>query len=142
VETAVIDANFGVALVCPLPYSSICGSRMESWLQQGEQIVAPTLWDYEVASALRKQWAKNLLSRALALEGLEQVYRLPVLRLPLDGDLVLSALLWAERLGQIAAYDAQYLALAEHLKAQFWTVDRKLHNRCQEIGASFVQLLE
>jgi len=115
---------------------------MVSWLQQGEQFVAPTLWDYEVASALRKQWAKNLLSRALALEGLEQVYRLPVLRLPLDGDLVLSALLWAERLGQIVAYDAQYLALAEHLKAQFWTVDRKLHNRCQEIGASFVQLLE
>ena len=35
VETAVIDASFGVALVCPLPYSSTCRSRMESWLREG-----------------------------------------------------------------------------------------------------------
>ena len=140
-ETAVIDANFGVALVYPLPYSSVCRRQMENWLRQGERIAAPTLWDYEVASALRKQWAQNLLSKELALAGLEQVSRLPVLRLPPERSLILSALLWAERLGQIVAYDAQYLALAEHMQAQFWTADRKLHNRCKEIGASFVQLL-
>jgi len=52
-----------------------------------------------------------------------------------------SSLIWAERLGQMVAYDAQYLALAEYLKADFYTVDKKLFNRCQEIGVPFVELL-
>jgi hypothetical protein len=35
-------------------------------------------------------------------------------------------------MGQIVAYAAQYLALSEHLQAQFWSADRKLHKHCRE----------
>ena len=37
-----------------------------------------------------------------------------------------SALLWAERIGQLKVYDAHYLALAENLSAEFWTADKRL----------------
>ncbi len=58
-----------------------------------------------------------------------------------DTNLLQHALIWAKQLDQIVAYDAQYLALAEHTGANFYTADRKLYHRCQEIGASFVHLL-
>jgi len=45
VETVVIDADIGMALVCPLPYSRACRDRMEEWLRQGANLVVPALWD-------------------------------------------------------------------------------------------------
>lgn len=141
-ETVVIDANFGVALVRPMPYSPACRSLMEAWIRRGIHIEVPALWDYEVVSALRKQWVQNLLSRETVLGGLEQILRLPVQRIIAEQDLVVSALLWAEQLGQIVAYDAQYLALTERQKARFYTADHKLYNRCKEIGVDFINLLE
>ncbi len=141
-ETVVIDANFGVALVCPLRYSRACRGRLEEWMRRGLTLAAPGLWDYEVASALRKQWAYGLLSRETVLEGLVWLLRLPIQRVYADQELLMRAVLWAERLGQTAAYDAQYLAVSEWLRAPFWTADQKLYHRCREIGADWVNLVE
>ncbi|HXF70525.1 MAG TPA: type II toxin-antitoxin system VapC family toxin [Thermoflexus sp.] len=141
-ETVVIDANFGVALLCPLPYSLACRNWLEEWLRRGVNLVAPILWDYEIASALRKQWAQNLLTREAVLDGLVWIFRLPVQRISPDQELLRRALLWAERLGQMTAYDAQYLAVSEWLGAPFWTADQKLYHRCREIGADWVNLVE
>lgn len=141
-ETVVIDANFGVALVCPLPYSRTCRDRLEEWLRRGVSLAAPVLWDYEIASALRKQWAQNLLTREAVLDGLARIFRLPVQRISPDQELLTQALLWAERLREMATYDAQYLAVSEWLGATFWTADRKLYHRCREIGARWVHLVE
>ncbi len=141
-ETVVIDANIGVALVCPLPYSRACRDRLEEWLRQGVNLVVPALWDYEIAAALRKQWAQNLLAREAALEGLVRLFRLPVQRVSATQELLTRALIWAERLGQITAYDAQYLALGDWLGIPFWTADRKLYHRCRDIGVDWVNLVE
>lgn len=50
-----------------------------------------------------------------------------------------SALEWAERLGQARTYDAQYLALAEHLGSVFWTADQRLVNRARQLGVEWVR---
>jgi predicted nucleic acid-binding protein len=50
-------------------------------------------------------------------------------------------MIWAERLGQMTTYDAQYLALSERLGAPFWTADRKLYRRCKDIGVGWVNLV-
>jgi predicted nucleic acid-binding protein len=141
VETIVIDANIGVALVCPLLYSRACRDRMEEWLRQGMNLVVPALWDYEIAAALRKQWAHNLLTREAALEGLTHLFGLPIQRVSASPELLAQAMIWAERLGQMTTYDAQYLALSERLGAPFWTADRKLYRRCKEIGVDWVNLV-
>jgi predicted nucleic acid-binding protein len=49
-----------------------------------------------------------------------------------------SALLWAERLGQSKVYDAQYVALAESLSAEFWTADQRLVNSLRSLGVAWV----
>jgi predicted nucleic acid-binding protein len=139
--TIVIDANFGVAIVWPLPYSTACRKYLRDWLEQDVLIVVPGLWEYEVCSALRKLWAQNLLTRDLALESLVSLFGLPLKRIMLDASLAREAIEWAERIGQTVAYDAQYLALAERLGADFWTADRKLFERCQKIEVEFVNLL-
>ena len=41
---------------------------------------------------------------------------------------------WAERIGQSKVYDAQYLALAESLEAESWSVDRWLANAAERRG--------
>ena len=50
-----------------------------------------------------------------------------------------SALAWAERVGQAKVYDAHYVALAESLSAEFWTVDQKLFNSLKRLGVDWVQ---
>jgi predicted nucleic acid-binding protein len=48
-----------------------------------------------------------------------------------------TALDWAERAGQAKAYDAQYLALAEEMRAEFWTADERLVRDVQQAGADW-----
>ncbi len=62
--------------------------------------------------------------------------------LPLDVSLARSALIWADKLGQVRAYDACYLALAERERATLWTADRRLASRAKQVGASWVLSLE
>ena len=105
-------------------------------------VIVPALWDYEVISALRKLWTHHLLSREAAEEGLMRLYRLPIQKIVVAQVQSISALRWAERLGQRVACDAQYLSLAEELKAPFYTSDKKLFKRCQEFEIDFIFLLE
>ena len=46
-------------------------------------------------------------------------------------ELHLRALLWAERAGQMVAYDGHYLALAEVQNCEFWTADARLAHALQ-----------
>lgn len=41
---------------------------------------------------------------------------------------------WSVRLGQHVAYDAQYLAHAEELDADFWSADHKLVNTLHHLN--------
>ena len=66
---------------------------------------------------------------------------LPVRSVPTDPDLRRSALSWAERLGQFAAYDSFYVALAERLGCEVWTADRRLANAAAAIGDGLVKSL-
>lgn len=58
---------------------------------------------------------------------MDAVLALPI-QLHCDSWLHVSALEFAERFRLRAAYDAHYLALADHLRCEFWTGDRKLFN--------------
>ncbi len=140
--TVVIDANFGVALVRLMPYSATCRTLIERWIRQNVTIAVPGLWDYEIVSALYWLQRQGAIKKEAMLTGIDLLFRLTLLHVPLDLQLAIAALNWAERLGQGKAYDAQYLALAEHLNAEFYTTDKKLFHRCERIGASFVKTLE
>lgn len=138
----VIDANIAVGLLVECPWSALAEKAMIAWKRQNVSLNAPAIWYGEVISALRKAVYLNKMDQEDALRLISVMDQWGVrVNLP-DADMRCNALLWAERLGQMVAYDAQYLALAERLKADFYTADKKLFHRCQQIGASFVKMLE
>ena len=140
--TAVIDANFGVALVRLMPYTATCRNLIEQWIRQKVTIAVPDLWDYEIVSALHRLQTKKEIEREAVRAGIDLLFRLNLLHVPSDRQLAIASIDWTERLGQGSAYDAQYLALSERLNAEFYTADRKLFHRCRQLGVSFVKMLE
>jgi predicted nucleic acid-binding protein len=130
----VVDANVALALVLPLPYSREAEQLWQAWHQRRETVYAPDLWGYEVTSGLRKAIVLSSLSTEYAEHSLEILLDLCVQLIPPTADLHRLALCWAGRLGQTAAYDAHYLALAEALKCAFWTADQRLMRMAQQHG--------
>lgn len=45
--TVVVDANFSLAQVMPLPYSPAVIQRMHTWQEELPRILVPGLWEYE-----------------------------------------------------------------------------------------------
>lgn len=83
---------------------------------------APALCDVEVAAGLRRALLAGAISVARAEEALTDHGDLPLTR---HGHLgLLGRILELRR--NLSAYDAAYVALAEHLSAELLTADRAL----------------
>jgi predicted nucleic acid-binding protein len=134
----VLDANIVAAFTIPLPYSTQAARRMMDWQRTEAALFAPTLLEYEIVTALRKAVVAEMITPDEASDAIGSLLDLDVQTVPPTRDLHDSALQWSERLRQKAAYDAQYLALAEQLGAEFWTADQRLANGAQQAGATWV----
>jgi len=82
----------------------------------------PALCDVEVAAGLRRALLRSLLSEQRALAGLQDYVDLPLTRHGHQS--LLERIL--ELRANFSAYDATYVALAEHLSAELLTGDEKL----------------
>lgn len=141
-ETIVIDASIAVALLVELPWSARAEQALLTWKSRKARLCAPALFPGEVVSALRKAVYLGKVDHEDALKLVTFMDSWGIQVCPADTELNRNSLVWAERLAQVAAYEAQYLALAERLSAEFYTTDQKLYQRCREIGAQFVKLLQ
>jgi predicted nucleic acid-binding protein len=137
----VIDANVTVALVVNLPYSSQAENYFRQWRKQNVRLHAPALWPAEIASALRKLEAVGQLASQDTRLVVQSLALLPVqIHIP-DVQLLQASLDWAVKLEQVVAYDAQYLALAEILQAEFWTADHRLYKTMQKLKIGWVHAI-
>jgi len=132
--TIVIDANLAAALVLDLEFSELTSQVWRQWQTSTTAVFAPQLWLYELATILRKAVALGGIQAQTAEEALVAALQLGVTIVDADEDQCRSALRWAERLGQTAAYDSFYLALASRLQADFWSADRRLVNAARQAG--------
>jgi len=139
---SVIDANIAVYAVLPSIFHDVAWRFLERLVQEEVDLQVPHLWLAEVTTSIRKIAVRTGLSSESALLALETALSLPVEVVSEDAWLCSQAYRWAERLGQMAVYDAIYVALAEHLDALFYTADRALAARCWQVGAHFVQVPE
>jgi len=87
-----------------------------------EQIHVPHLIDSEIANALRRQVADQVLDDGPAWDALDRWRRLAVTRYPAVG---LLERVWELR-ENVSAYDACYIALAEFLDCPLLTADARL----------------
>ncbi|MBU2602810.1 MAG: type II toxin-antitoxin system VapC family toxin [Actinobacteria bacterium] len=137
--TVVIDAGLVVATALPLPCSDEARSRIRLWTETGEVLLAPYLMAYEVATACRKAVAASWLTADRAADALDDALSLNIHWVEPSPDLGRRALAWAARIGQKAAYDAAYLALAESAGVELWTTDRRLARAGRQAGVDWIR---
>ncbi len=139
----IIDANLAVyVLTAAISSYAEVQSFLERQIEAGRPWFAPHLWRLEVVSTLHKLRRAGHLHENLLHEVLESFWQWPVEIIPADRAIIEQALQWAERIRDRVIYDSVYLALAEHMGADFWTADGQLYRRAQEAGADFVFLMK
>ncbi len=125
-SSAVLDASIALNVVLRGPLAVECRALLLLLVGDGLDLVAPTLWAYETTSGIcRAAYLRQVVAED-ARDALEAIQDLRVRLVPPDHAQGRRALDWTLRLGRGAAYDSFYLALAESLRCDLWSADRRL----------------
>ena len=128
----VIDSSLLIALASGDERSPEVHRQFVDWIESDVELHAPALVWYEVSSGIAQLVFDKKLPQDSFPERLERLRDLPVTAHLLE-DRVRPVEI-AVRLKTRKAYDAAYLALAEHLRAELWTLDGKLFNNASVSG--------
>jgi predicted nucleic acid-binding protein len=125
------DANFIVRLLSDPPNAISYSNLWRQWKSAGDQIIAPTIYCYEVTNVFHRMSLAGQISPEEAEQLLEEALNIGI---TLYGDKALHqrALALAKTLNLSAAYDAHYLALSERFNAEFYTSDKRLFNSVKD----------
>jgi predicted nucleic acid-binding protein len=127
-QTLVIDAGVALHAVLNTDLSAAAERAWTEFDRVGAHVFAPRLFVYEVTSVIQRYRFDGILSADESEEAIETASGFGVELVDDDLERCSAAMVWASRLRQKAAYDAFYVALAEHLRVDLWTADRRLAN--------------
>lgn len=136
-STVCVDAS----VVTQRVVSNAAENIWETWAQAGIRLVAPTLLYYEVTNSLYRYLKAGIFSLDTVEKTLRAALALPI-ELIGEANLHQRAKDLAAKYNLPAAYDAHYLALAEHLEVELWTADARLFNTVKSFGVEWVKLVE
>ena len=119
-----VDSSVLIRSIEDEPHPEI-KSLWREWLRDRVMLHAPALLRYEVVNALHQMRKAGRIGSEEARVALDDALSRPIV-LHEDEKLHIRALGMAAKFNLPAAYDAQYLALAERLSVEFWTTDAKL----------------
>lgn len=128
----IIDSSLLIALISGDERSPEVHRQFVSWIESGTDLHAPLLIWYEVVSGIAQLVFDKKLPRNSVGERLERLHDLPITGHPLEDRTRPVEI--AIRLKTRKAYDAAYLSLAEHLRAELWTLDGRLVNNASAAG--------
>ncbi|MDE2836840.1 MAG: type II toxin-antitoxin system VapC family toxin [Chloroflexota bacterium] len=122
----VVDASLAIKWLVEEDDSHRAHAILHSWVAQDVTRIAPFLMPFEVANALHQRVLRGQLSLDHCARMMTQLLDLQ-LELRHPPSIHARALQLASQLGQGAAYDAHYLALAESFSCELWTADQRFY---------------
>lgn len=120
-----VDANFVVKLLNSRSETSPYLTLWDEWERKHYEIIAPTLFCYEITNVFHRMRLACLILDSEAEQALTDALDLPI-TLYGDRQLHQQALSLAKQYNLPATYDSHYLALAERFNADFYTADKRL----------------
>lgn len=122
--TVVLDSNVAVALALDTERAPTIEEHLRVWEEAKEALHAPSLFRFEVANALTRNIAADMIDSADAKVAWQRIAAIEIsLHGLVDGPAVIAV---ARKLKRENAYDAAYIALAQELGAELWTLDGPL----------------
>lgn len=98
--------------------------RLRAWHEESEDLHAPSLLRYEVANALTRSIAAGAIDSSDANAAWQRIIAIEISLHGLrNGPAVVAV---ASELQRKSAYDAAYVALAQELGGELWTLDGPL----------------
>jgi len=125
VNKVCIDASLALKWVLPEIYTDKAQELLRNWITKGYALIAPTLFIFEVTSALRNKVYRQIITQEEGFSALNQI-RHGRIEFIFSQNLVERAWAISEDLELPTAYDAFYLALAKEEDCEFWTADKNL----------------
>lgn len=135
----VTDASFCLSILLNHPLQRASLVVVDRMKREGMQMVAPSLWAYEITSSICKAVHFQMVTVDDAEQILALLEDLDVQLIPPDEIDNKRAFNLTMRLKRSAAYDSYYLALAESLKCDLWTADKKLYQVAQNNDMTWVR---
>lgn len=135
----VTDASFCLSILLNHPLQKASLVVVDRMKREGMRMVAPSLWAYETTSSICKAVHFQMVTVDDAEQILALLEDLDVQLIPPDEIDNKRAFNLTMRLKRSAAYDSYYLALAESLKCDLWTADKKLYQVAQNNDMTWVR---
>lgn len=134
----VTGANLLLALVSGDARGAWVLQKFTDWLNHNTELHAPSLAQYEIVNGLTRMIVVGIFPANKVDLAWNDISVLPIVYHPLIN--VSRVVEIALKLGRQNAYDAAYLALAESLSAELWTLDGPLYRNASGQGFP-IQLL-
>jgi predicted nucleic acid-binding protein len=106
--------------------------QISEWLDDGVELHAPFLAQYEFANALTRLVVTGSFPSDRIEEAVNSILVLPIHYHPIANIARVTAI--AQILGRQSAYDAAYVELAESLDVELWTLDGPLYRNAIDYG--------
>ncbi|MBK8433236.1 MAG: type II toxin-antitoxin system VapC family toxin [Chloroflexi bacterium] len=103
-----LDTSFTIRATMPSEEQQRYTDLMTQWKEAGQQLCAPTLWLYEVASTFTKMAHFKQLSWEDSQRSMRFAFQLGIQLIEPDEQLAMRAWTWSHRLQRASAYDSFY----------------------------------
>lgn len=122
-----LDASLIIDLLLPSDLTPSVEALWQRWQAEGIRLIAPPFFYVETTSVVRNKVFLRRVPDERGEEAFRQLWELGIVSVDFPG---LHHRAWelARDLNRPEAYDAQYLAVAEHRDCEFWTTDQHLFN--------------
>ncbi|MGZ3609599.1 MAG: type II toxin-antitoxin system VapC family toxin [Ktedonobacteraceae bacterium] len=132
-DIVVVDASLALKWVLSEADSNTAIALLQTWDTAKIEIIAPALFTYEATNILYRQVVTNKLSYEEVKKLLTKLLSIGILlNFVQHREISIRAMELSHHFGLPAAYDAHYLALAEHEKCEYWTADTRLWNAVRD----------